>query len=219
MYAVSQGALGIECRRNDLLVIQMLNELNHEDTLLGIIAERTFLAKLEGGCSAPVGVTSRVTKTSVCLEGCVLDQEGKQRLFDKFEIKFESSLVPCDCPIVSLLRQNELTNLTNENDESKFVKRKLNDLDEATKKDDENKDNDENENENIHKKMKRIDSDHSVTEEILVNAPHFSFIIDLKVDSTKLSKAELCGLHLANKMKEQGADVIIRECKAQILKS
>lgn len=51
------------------------------------------------------------------------------------------------------------------------------------------------------------------------NMPHYSFIMDLKIDNSKMEKAELCGLHLAEKLKEQGADVIIRECKAQTLKS
>lgn len=92
MHAVSQGALGIECRRNDRLVIEMVNELNHEETLLRIIAERTFLAKLEGGCSAPVGVFSRVNENSIFLEGCVLNQTGTERLQEKFEMKFDSSL-------------------------------------------------------------------------------------------------------------------------------
>ena len=92
MHAVSQGALGIECRRNDRLVIEMVNALNHEETLLRIIAERTFLATLEGGCSAPVGVISSVDESSIFLEGCVLDQDGTKRLQDKFELKFEGSL-------------------------------------------------------------------------------------------------------------------------------
>ena len=96
MHAVSQGALGIECRRNDRQVIEMVNSLNDEDTLLKIIAERTFLAKLEGGCSAPVGVTSRISPTSICLEGCVLDHDGIRRIDDKFEIKFDTSLGTLD---------------------------------------------------------------------------------------------------------------------------
>ena len=49
------------------------------------------------------------------------------------------------------------------------------------------------------------------------NSPHYSFIMDLKVKNAKMATAELCGLHLAEKLKEMGADVIIRECKAQVL--
>lgn len=81
MHAVSQGALGIECRLNDLTVIQMVNKLNHEETLLRCIAERTFLARLEGGCSAPVGVISRVTDHSIYLEGNYFLYTLKQNKF------------------------------------------------------------------------------------------------------------------------------------------
>ncbi len=49
------------------------------------------------------------------------------------------------------------------------------------------------------------------------NTPHYSFIVDLKIKSTKMATAELCGLHLAEKLKEMGADSVIRECKAQVL--
>ena len=76
IHALSQGALGIECRRSDRQVIEMINSLNDEYNLLEIFAKRTFPAKLESGCSAPVGVISRIRPNSICLEGCVLDHHG-----------------------------------------------------------------------------------------------------------------------------------------------
>lgn len=218
MHAVSQGALGIECRRNDRMVIEMMNALNHEDTLLRIIAERTFLAKLEGGCSAPVGVLSRVNEQSIFLEGCVLSQDGTQRLHDKFEIKFDSSLASCDCPIVSLMRKNnsnlpssEPIDLPKESTSSdslpnnKQEKRKHEEVDETFKEENRNK-------------LSKSEDSLAILEPV-ENSPHYSFIMDLKVSNTKMAKAELCGLHLAEKMKEMGADMIIRECKAQTLKA
>lgn len=202
MHAVSQGALGIESRKNDRLVIEMINELNHEETLLRIIAERTFLAKLEGGCSAPVGVTSRVDDKSIYLEGCVLNHEGTERIQDKFEIKFESSLEASGCPVVSIFRKNSSNIPQNEILKEESNKRKL---DEA---------------ENTENESKKIKNESSVSViEPVENSPYFSFIMDLKVDVTKQAKAELCGMHLAEKMKEKGADIIVRECKAQALKS
>lgn len=206
MHAVSQGALGIECRRNDRLVIEMLNSLNDEETLLKIIAERTFLAKLEGGCSAPVGVTSRIDDKSIFLQGCVLDQDGTRRLQDKFEIKFDSSSDGADCPVVSIIKKNnpKFQFQTTSDETSLLEKRKL-----------------EEETEDLNTKGAKYSKNHenSEKEEPVENTPHFSFIMDLKINKNKLTKAELCGLHLAEKMKEQGADIIIRECKAQVLKS
>ena len=78
---LSQGASGVECRKNDLQLIRMINEINDEETVLRCIAERTFLACLEGGCSAPVGVHSKVINSeSICLEACVIDLASKNKI-------------------------------------------------------------------------------------------------------------------------------------------
>jgi len=45
LYAIGQGALGIECRHNDIDTIQMLSVLNHEPTVIRCIAERAFLRR------------------------------------------------------------------------------------------------------------------------------------------------------------------------------
>ena len=47
LYAIGQGALGVECRHNDLDTIRMLSVLNHEDTVIQCIAERAFLRRSE----------------------------------------------------------------------------------------------------------------------------------------------------------------------------
>jgi hydroxymethylbilane synthase len=45
LYAIGQGALGIECRHNDKDTIQMLSVLNHEPTVIRCVAERAFLKR------------------------------------------------------------------------------------------------------------------------------------------------------------------------------
>lgn len=45
LYAIGQGALGIECRHNDDDTIRMLSVLNHEPTVIRCIAERAFLKR------------------------------------------------------------------------------------------------------------------------------------------------------------------------------
>ena len=47
----------------------------------------------------------------------------------------------------------------------------------------------------------------------------YSFIIDFNIKEDRMIKAELCGLHLAEKLKDKGADVLINEIKAQIHKT
>ena len=45
-----QGAIGIACREGDSKVAPFLDELTHHDTRLAVVAERAFLAALDGSC-------------------------------------------------------------------------------------------------------------------------------------------------------------------------
>jgi hydroxymethylbilane synthase len=50
-----QGALAVECRADDSVLVDLLAALDHAPTRAAVVAERTLLAVLEAGCSAPVG--------------------------------------------------------------------------------------------------------------------------------------------------------------------
>ncbi|KAF9454938.1 porphobilinogen deaminase [Macrolepiota fuliginosa MF-IS2] len=58
LYAVSQGALGVEVRSDDEKAIELCRKLTHRETQWKCLAERACLRVLEGGCSVPVGVCS-----------------------------------------------------------------------------------------------------------------------------------------------------------------
>jgi hydroxymethylbilane synthase len=53
--APGQGALAVECRESDTSTADLLAGLDDAATRLAVTAERTLLAELEAGCSAPVG--------------------------------------------------------------------------------------------------------------------------------------------------------------------
>jgi len=55
LHAVGQGALGIEIRKDDKQIHDMLSKIGDKDTTLAALAERSLLRTLEGGCSAPLG--------------------------------------------------------------------------------------------------------------------------------------------------------------------
>ncbi len=74
--AVGQGALGIECRANDLAVQAALNPLDDAETHQAVLAERALLAALRGGCLAPVGAWARLEQDVLRLEGRVLSLDG-----------------------------------------------------------------------------------------------------------------------------------------------
>jgi hydroxymethylbilane synthase len=53
--AVGQGAVGIECRNDNIELISILQKLNHPETALRVSAERAMNARLQGGCQVPIG--------------------------------------------------------------------------------------------------------------------------------------------------------------------
>lgn len=69
--APAQGALAVECRRADEAVYRCLALLNDTDTARAVAAERAMLHALGGGCSVPVGATSRVEAGCIHLSGGV----------------------------------------------------------------------------------------------------------------------------------------------------
>jgi hydroxymethylbilane synthase len=53
--AGGQGAVGIECRNDDVELIKLLKPLHHRDTADRVLAERALNRRLEGGCQVPIG--------------------------------------------------------------------------------------------------------------------------------------------------------------------
>lgn len=78
--AVSQGALGIECREDDQRVCELLGQLTDPPTHAAVLAERTLLAELRAGCHAPLGVMSSIESDELTLEAVVLSHDGRERI-------------------------------------------------------------------------------------------------------------------------------------------
>ena len=77
--APAQGALAIECRADSDLVA-VLKALDDPDSRLAVEAERSLLAALEAGCSAPVGAMAEIVDDddgpAVFLRGLVAALDG-----------------------------------------------------------------------------------------------------------------------------------------------
>jgi hydroxymethylbilane synthase len=78
LHAVGQGALGIECRKDDLEVLALLKAIEHAPTRDRTLAERAFLRELEGGCQVPIGVNSVIDAENLTLTGIVASVDGQQ---------------------------------------------------------------------------------------------------------------------------------------------
>ncbi len=75
--APAQGALALECRAGDTGLAALLAGFDDPDSRVAVTAERTLLAKLEAGCSAPVGAIAEVVES--------IDDDG--RVFEELSLR------------------------------------------------------------------------------------------------------------------------------------
>ncbi|KAF7591234.1 porphobilinogen deaminase [Aspergillus hancockii] len=83
LYAVGQGGLGIEIRKDDQVLHNMLSNICHNETTFATLAERSLLRTLEGGCSAPLGVETEWIQTpdgskKLRMRSIVVSVDGKE---------------------------------------------------------------------------------------------------------------------------------------------
>jgi hydroxymethylbilane synthase len=75
--APGQGALAVECRSDNTELAELLAGIDHAPTRSAVTAERSLLAALEAGCSAPVGAYAiQIGADRLLLEGVVLGERA-----------------------------------------------------------------------------------------------------------------------------------------------
>ncbi|MDX6741772.1 hydroxymethylbilane synthase [Actinocorallia sp. A-T 12471] len=79
--APGQGALALECRADDARMIEILSALDDPASRAAVTAERTVLAVLEAGCSAPVGTFAYLEdEQNLSLTAAVVSVDGTRQI-------------------------------------------------------------------------------------------------------------------------------------------
>ena len=78
--APGQGALAIEVRDGDAATAKLVSKLDHRTTRITVEAEREVLAKLEAGCSSPIGAHAVIDDGLLFLSARVYARDGSSHL-------------------------------------------------------------------------------------------------------------------------------------------
>ncbi len=74
--ANGQGAVGIECRLDDVELHALLAPLEHTETRARVLTERAMNRALQGGCQVPIGAYALVEGEQIWLRGLVGSPDG-----------------------------------------------------------------------------------------------------------------------------------------------
>ena len=76
-----QGVIALQCRKNDLEIIELLEKINHKPTRTCSMAERQVLKILEGDCETAIGVIANIKDKNITLEAELFSIDGKKRFY------------------------------------------------------------------------------------------------------------------------------------------
>ena len=83
--APAQGIVGITCRATDQEMVHNLAQINDATAFLQAKIERDFLNEVEGGCSAPVGALTQLSKNNILLKAGVFALDGSSAVISEKE--------------------------------------------------------------------------------------------------------------------------------------
>ena len=81
--SVGQGIMCVQCKENNLEIIDLLNNINDSETYKCAIAERDVLKILEGDCQTAVGANAILTENKITLEAELFSLDGSKRFYEK----------------------------------------------------------------------------------------------------------------------------------------
>ena len=73
-----QGIIAVQCRENDEYIKKILKKINHSDTEICAIAERSFLKILGGDCDTAVGCSAILKGNQINLKAQLFSDDGKK---------------------------------------------------------------------------------------------------------------------------------------------
>ena len=90
--SAGQGIVSIQCREDDIEVINILNKVNDKISSISAQAERKVLKILEGDCHTAVGIFSKINNDDFEISGELFSLDGKQRYFKIIQDKISNFL-------------------------------------------------------------------------------------------------------------------------------
>ena len=76
--AVGQGTIAVQCNQNNSKIKKILKKINHNDTEICSIAEKSFLREIGGDCHTAVGGLAKIKKDKISLKVQLFSDDGNE---------------------------------------------------------------------------------------------------------------------------------------------
>ncbi len=94
--AIGQGALGIECRRDDARTIEALQSIVHLETSFNVHAERAVMASVDGNCRTPVAAFAERVGDRMKLRALLAEPDGSDLRTTERDVAWPSDVAEAE---------------------------------------------------------------------------------------------------------------------------
>ena len=77
--ALGQGAIALQCKKDDEKTLNILKDINHKDTYYCIQAERALLEAIGGDCDTAIGGLAILSNNKIYLKSELFSNDGKKK--------------------------------------------------------------------------------------------------------------------------------------------
>jgi len=79
MPAVGQGAIALQCKKNDQKTLESLKAVNDKETYYCTLAERALLEAIGGDCDTAIGGLAKLVNNKISLKSELFSNDGKKK--------------------------------------------------------------------------------------------------------------------------------------------
>ena len=77
--AIGQGAIALQCKKDDQQTLNILKKVNHTETYYCIEAERALLEAIGGDCDTAIGGLAKISNEKIILKSELFSNDGKKK--------------------------------------------------------------------------------------------------------------------------------------------
>ena len=90
--SAAQGAIAIQCKSDNKYVLSLISKINNINAEYETLAERSFVASLNGTCGSPIGASAIIKKDTLNLFGSISNQDGTVVFKENISGHYENAL-------------------------------------------------------------------------------------------------------------------------------
>ena len=79
--AIGQGAIGVESRKDNKKINQLIEKLNHKNTSICVNAEREVSKFFKASCSTPIAAIASIHKNKIILSSMIGSIDGSKKIY------------------------------------------------------------------------------------------------------------------------------------------